>query len=337
MLFECDIPSSTVSISPVSFSRSCSALAVEPGDDHHSRPVSPSSSDIVFPHLEEGLPYAKKFPPCASSRSPVKSFAIFDDHTAATNSSVQTGLSVSSTYNHSTITQGISPEDATPTPPSRLNTCTIPPRTSFIPFNDSTPDETSLRPVTKSNLSSSTKKGLVEKFPPNGNPNTYGIPYGTHHTAPAFDESVRAMKDLEKDIIVSMSNLDLFMEDRGMPIATHLDHANSYPGLSRIHVYARLYLPEDHSEVEGWHPRPQVAKLLNSLFDYPHIVEAPMKKKIERMKGRVCKIQVHGFIDNGRVGNEDAPKRNEIGNPGQPENGYEGIWLEWDGILNGVE
>ena len=104
-----------------------------------------------------------------------------------------------------------------------------------------------------------------------------------------------------------------------------------HAGLSKICLY--LCLPRKFTstaEREGWHPRQAIAKTADAMFHYPD-VDPVMKKKVERMKGKICKVSLcpkaRGRDDlvTSKDGDADDPADDE------------GVWLEWDGRLNGVE
>lgn len=82
-------------------------------------------------------------------------------------------------------------------------------------------------------------------------------------------------------------------------------------------------------EHEGWHPRQAIAKTADAMFHYPD-VDLVMKKKVERMKGKVCKVLLCT-----KDGARDDLTTSKSGDADSPPD--EGIWLEWDGRLNGVE
>jgi hypothetical protein len=82
-------------------------------------------------------------------------------------------------------------------------------------------------------------------------------------------------------------------------------------------------------EHEGWHPRQAIAKTADAMFHYPE-VDLVMKRKVERMKGKVCKVSL-GPKAEGR-GDVTTRKSGDADDPAD-----EGIWLEWDGRLSGVE
>lgn len=148
----------------------------------------------------------------------------------------------------------------------------------------------------------------------------------------------KALKKLEKDIVVGMSNFDMFTEDNGA-----LDRLSSLElalisrrtELSRVSIY--LYLPSISPatfEIEGWHPRQAIVKSVDAMFQYPDI-DGIMKKKVERMKGKICKISLCSATGKPLSSHTEDTESQETN--GAADGEESGIWLEWDGKLNGVE
>ncbi|KAG8796651.1 hypothetical protein FRC16_009598 [Serendipita sp. 398] len=124
--------------------------------------------------------------------------------------------------------------------------------------------------------------------------------------------------NIVRDMVVGISNMDMFTNEMGIFLSFPViqDIYTFVTELNKVCVY--IQAPRGF-EQDGWHPRPNTARTLDALIDYPEVESASLAK-ISKMKA--CAVKVHG-------------SKKDLGR--RPTDEEEFIWLEWDGKLHGVE
>ncbi|KIM26554.1 hypothetical protein M408DRAFT_330515 [Serendipita vermifera MAFF 305830] len=111
----------------------------------------------------------------------------------------------------------------------------------------------------------------------------------------------KRFRTAERDLTMAISNLDLLTDEIE---------------LSKVYVYLRA--PRTF-ELDGWHPRPSAAKVLDTLIRYPQ-VDSLASSKLAKMNASVVNV---------KLANKDPPQ--------EDHHAGDYLWLEWDGKLMGVE